>query len=313
MNYFKTTLLLATMTVLFIGIGFLLGGPMGMLIAFAIALAMNAFAYWNSDRVVLSIYGANKVDAESAPDLYRMVQQLARRADLPMPKVYIVENDQPNAFATGRNPHNAAVAATTGLLRILSNEEVAGVMAHELAHVQNRDTLIMTITATVAGAISMLANLALFFGSNRNNSLGIVGTIMIMILAPLAAMLVQSAISRTREYAADRRGAEICGNPMWLAGALEKLELGAERIDNAEAEDNPATAHIFIVNPLHARSIDNLFSTHPNTKNRVAVLRQMVAGGPARGTAIATGPARSGRSRIPSSSAQDRHRRGPWT
>jgi heat shock protein HtpX len=214
MNYFKTTLLLATMTVLFVGIGFLLGGPTGMLIAFAIALAMNAFAYWNSDRMVLSIYGAKKVDAQSAPDLYRMVQQLARRADLPMPKVYIVENDQPNAFATGRNPHNAAVAATTGLLRTLSDEEVAGVMAHELAHVQNRDTLIMTITATVAGAISMLANFALFFGSNRNNSLGIVGTIMIMILAPLAAMLVQSAISRTREYAADRKGAEICGNPL---------------------------------------------------------------------------------------------------
>ena len=313
MNYFKTTLLLATMTVLFVGIGFLLGGPTGMLIAFAIALAMNAFSYWNSDRMVLSIYGAKKVDAQSAPDLYRMVQQLARRADLPMPKVYIVENEQPNAFATGRNPHNAAVAATTGLLRILSDEEVAGVMAHELAHVQNRDTLIMTITATVAGAISMLANFALFFGSNRNNTLGIVGTIMIMILAPLAAMLVQSAISRTREYAADRRGAEICGNPMWLAGALEKLEQEAERIDNTDAEDNPATAHIFIVNPLHARSIDNLFSTHPNTKNRVAVLREMAGGGTALGTAIATCPARSGRSRIPSSGAQDRRRFGPWT
>ena len=183
-----------------------------------------------------------------------------------MPRVYIIENDQPNAFATGRNPENAAVAATTGLLRILSDKEVAGVMAHELAHVQNRDTLIMTITATFAGAISMLANFALFFGGSRNNPLGIVGTILIMILAPLAAMLVQSAISRTREYAADRRGAEICGNPMWLASALEKLQRGAEHIDNPEAENNPATAHMFIVNPLHTRSIDNLFSTHPNTK-----------------------------------------------
>ena len=312
MNYVKTTFLLATMTVLFVGIGFLLGGPTGMLITFAIALAMNAFAYWNSDRMVLSMYGAKKVDARSAPDLYRMVEQLSRRAELPMPRVYILENDQPNAFATGRNPENAAVAATTGLLSILSDEEVAGVMAHELAHVQNRDTLIMTITATVAGAISMLANFALFFGGSRNNPLGIVGTILIMILAPLAAMLVQSAISRTREYAADRRGAEICGNPLWLADALEKLEYGAQRIDNLDAEDNPATAHLFIVNPLHARSIDNLFSTHPNAGNRVAALREM-AGGMSRDPAVVNGPARTSRSRIPSSGGQGRCRRSPWT
>ena len=312
MNYLKTTFLLAGMTALFVGIGFLLGGPTGMAIAFAVAVAMNAFAYWNSDRMVLSMYGAKEIDAGSAPDYYRTVEQLARRAGLPMPRVYIIENDQPNAFATGRNPENAAVAATTGLMRILSKEELAGVMAHELAHVRNRDTLIMTVTATIAGAISMLANFALFFGGNRNNPLGIVGTILIMILAPIAALLVQSAISRTREYAADRAGAEICGNPLWLAGALEKLEQGSRRIDNPEAESNPATAHMFIVNPLHGGSIDNLFSTHPNTDNRVRALREM-AGGAAQESPVSLDPPRSGRSRIPSSDgSRGRKSRGPW-
>jgi heat shock protein HtpX len=200
-----------------------------------------------------------------------------------MPKVYVIDNDQPNAFATGRNPENAAVAATTGLLRLLSHEEIAGVMAHELAHVRNRDTLIMTITATIAGAVGMLANFALFFGhgDNRNNPLGIVGAILIMILAPLAAALVQMAISRTREYAADAGGAEICGHPLWLAAALGKLEQGAKAIDNEAAEANPATAHMFIVNPLHSHSVDNLFSTHPNTANRIRRLREMAgAAGP---------------------------------
>ena len=195
---------------------------------------------------------------------------------MPMPKVYIMDNDQPNAFATGRNPDNAAVAATTGLLRLLSKEEVAGVMAHELAHVRNRDTLIMTITATIAGAVSMLANFALFFGGHaRNNPLGFVGAILIMILAPLAAAVVQMAISRTREYAADAGGAEICGNPLWLASALAKLEQGAGRFDNDAAEANPATAHLFIINPLHAKTIDNLFSTHPNTANRIRRLQEL--------------------------------------
>lgn len=275
MNYLKTAILLAGMTALFVGIGFILGGPTGMLIALAIAVGMNVFAYWNSDRMMLSMYGATEVDARSAPGLYGTVEQLADRAGLPMPKVYIIDTDQPNAFATGRNPENAAVAATSGLLRILSTEEVAGVMAHELAHVKNRDTLIMTITATVAGAISMLATFAMFFGGNRNNPLGLIGTILIMILAPIAAMLVQMAISRTREYAADRAGAEICGHPLWLASALDKLERGAQVIDNPEAENNPATAHMFIVNPLHARSIDGLFTTHPNMQNRIAKLREM--------------------------------------
>ena len=282
MNYLKTAILLAGMTALFVGIGFMLGGPTGMLIALAIAVGMNVFAYWNSDRMMLSMYGATEVDARSAPGLYGTVEQLADRAGLPMPKVYIIDTDQPNAFATGRNPENAAVAATSGLLRILTTEEVAGVMAHELAHVKNRDTLIMTITATVAGAISMLATFAMFFGGNRNNPLGLIGTILIMILAPIAAMLVQMAISRTREYAADRAGAEICGHPLWLASALDKLERGAQQIDNPEAENNPATAHMFIVNPLHARSIDGLFTTHPNMQNRIAKLREM-AGAPVAG------------------------------
>ncbi len=275
MNYLKTAILLAGMTALFVGIGYMLGGPTGMLIALCVAVAMNAFAYWNSDRMVLSMYGAREVDARSAPSLYGTVEQLAARAGLPMPRVYIIENDQPNAFATGRNPENAAVAATTGLLRSLSSEEIAGVMAHELAHIRNRDTLIMTVTATFAGAISMLATFAMFFGGNRNNPLGLVGTILVMVLAPVAAMLVQMAISRTREYSADRDGAEICGHPMWLASALEKLHRGAAQIDNNAAEANPATAHMFIVNPLHAHSVDNLFSTHPAMENRVRRLREL--------------------------------------
>jgi len=277
MNYLRTAILLAGLTGLFLAVGFMLGGEAGMAIAFLVALGMNLFAYWNADKAVLSMYGAREVDAQSAPGYYGIVSQLADRAGLPMPRVYIIDNDQPNAFATGRNPENAAVAATTGLLGMMSHEEIAGVMAHELAHVRNRDTLIMTITATVAGAISMLANFALFFGhgDNRNNPLGIVGAILIMILAPLAAMLVQMAISRTREYAADRAGAEICGHPLWLANALERMERGAREIDNEAAEANPATAHMFIINPLHGGGVDNLFSTHPDTANRVRALREM--------------------------------------
>ncbi len=275
MNYARTALLLAAMTALFLTIGYMLAGEAGMIIALLVAIAMNGFAYWNSDKMVLRMHGAREVDEQTAPDFVRMVKQLADNADLPMPKVYIMENPQPNAFATGRNPDNAAVAATTGLLKMLTPQEVAGVMAHELAHVKNRDTLIMTITATIAGAISMLANFALFFGNNRNSPLGLIGTIAIMILAPLAAMLVQTAISRAREYEADRIGAEICGRPLWLASALDKIQHGASRIDNQAAEDNPATAHMFIINPLHARSIDSLFSTHPNTEERISRLRAM--------------------------------------
>ncbi len=272
MNYFRTGMLLAAMTGLFLAIGYMIGGQGGMLIAFGIALAMNAFSYWNSDKMVLRMHGAQEVDAQSAPEYYDMVRQLAQNADLPMPKVYVMHNPQPNAFATGRNPENAAVAATTGLLEILTPEEVAGVMAHELAHVKNRDTLIMTITATIAGAISMLANFALFFGNNRNNPLGLIGTIALMILAPMGAAIVQMAISRTREYAADKLGAEICQRPMWLASALQKISGAAHHIENDAAERNPATAHMFIINPLSGARMDNLFSTHPNTENRIEAL-----------------------------------------
>jgi len=274
----RTGVLLAGITALFLAAGYLMGGEGGMLIALAVAVAMNVFAYWNSDRLAMSVYRAREVGPSDAPEHHRIVAELARRADLPMPRVYIIDNDQPNAFATGRNPENAAVAATTGLLRRLSPQEVAGVMAHELAHVRNRDTLIMTITATIAGALSMLANYAMFagmFGGNRNAPLGGLGAILVALLAPMAAMIVQFAISRTREYEADRIGAEICGQPLWLASALEKLEQGAQRIDNAQAEANPATAHMFIVNPLHVRSVDSLFSTHPKTAERIRRLRAM--------------------------------------
>jgi len=281
MNHTRTFLLIAAMTALFMGVGFLIGGAGGMAIAFAIACAMNLFAYWNSDKMVLRMYGARQIGPDEAPEFYRLVERLAGNAGLPMPKVFIMENDQPNAFATGRNPANAAVAATTGLLRILSHEEIAGVMAHELAHVKNRDTLTMTVTATLAGAIGMLANFAMFFrpgGDNRGP--GMIGSIAIMILAPLAAMLVQMAISRSREYEADRVGAEIAGQPLSLASALEKLHRGAAAIPNQAAENNPATAHLFIVNPLHGRGADNLFSTHPSMANRVARLHAMANGEP---------------------------------
>jgi heat shock protein HtpX len=281
MNQIKTFMLMAAMTALFIGAGFLLAGQTGMVIALAAACAMNLFAWWNSGSMVLAMYKAHQVDRASAPAFYGIVEQLAERADLPMPKVYVIDNPQPNAFATGRGPQNAAVAATSGLLANLTSEEIAGVMAHELAHVRNRDTLIMTITATIAGALTMLANFALFFGNNRNNPLGIVGVLLMMVLAPLAAALVQMAISRTREYEADRVGSEISGHPLWLASALEKLEAGSKRIDNREAEAHPATAHMFIVNPLHARAVDGLFRTHPTTAERIARLRAMAgAAGP---------------------------------
>ena len=277
MNFFRTGILLAAMTALFMACGWLLGGEGGMFIALAVAAVMNLFAWWNSDKIVLRMYRAQQVgpDHPAGHSLHAMVSQLARNADLPMPKVYIIENDQPNAFATGRNPENASVAATTGLLRNLTATEVAGVMAHELAHVGNRDTLTMTITATIAGAIGMLANFAFFFGGRRESPLGIIGTLLVMFLAPMAAMVVQMAISRSREYEADRIGAEICGHPEWLADALYKMATGAQAIDNPQAEDNPATAHMFIVNPLHAHAVDGLFSTHPPIGERIQRLREM--------------------------------------
>jgi heat shock protein HtpX len=277
MNMMRTAMLLAAMTALFMGVGWLIGGSGGMTIAFLIAAGMNLFSYWNADKMVLRMHRAVEVDEKTAPEYFGIVRDLAKRAGLPMPKVYLIDNPQPNAFATGRNPQNAAVAATTGLLERLNYEEVAGVMAHELAHVQNRDTLTMTVTATLAGAISMLGNFAFFFGGNRdnNNPLGLIGVLAAVIVAPIAAMIVQMAVSRTREYAADRRGAEISGQPLSLASALSKIASASGRIRNDTAEHNPATAHLFIMNPLHGERMDNLFSTHPAPENRIAALQAM--------------------------------------
>lgn len=270
MNGFKTLILLSALTALLMALGFTFGGAQGAMIAFVIALGMNIFSYWNSDKIVLRMHAAREVDAHSAPDFYAMVAELARRAELPMPKVYIIESPHPNAFATGRNPENAAVAATTGLLNMLTRDEIAGVMAHELGHVKNRDTLIMTMVATVAGAISMLANFGMFFRGqdNRGNALA---TILAVIVAPIAAMIVQMAISRTREYGADRAGAEISGNPRALASALAKISRGAQMIPNPVAEKLPSAAQLYIV-PAH---VSELFSTHPATEKRIAALEEL--------------------------------------
>ena len=278
MNYLRTAILLAGLTALFMGVGYLLGGGNGAMIAFLVAGATNFFAYWNSDRMVLRAYGAHEVDRTSAPELVELVAELASRAGLPMPRVFVMDNQQPNAFATGRNPQNAAVAVTTGLMQSLSREELAGVIAHELAHIKHRDTLLMTMTATIAGAISMLAQFGMFFGRHRGNSgPGAITSIALMIVAPLAAMLVQMAISRTREYAADNLGGRIAGKPMWLASALHKIEDAAHQIPNMEAERNPASAHLFIINPLSGHGVDSLFATHPSTQNRIAALQQLAA------------------------------------
>ncbi len=278
MSFWRTGLLLAALTALFGVVGFALGGQTGMVLALGFALATNLFAYWNSDRLALAAHHAQEVDQRSAPDLYAMVAELAQRASLPMPRVYIIDNPQPNAFATGRNPENAAVAVTTGLMRMLSREELAGVVAHELAHIKHYDTLTMTISATIAGAISSIAQFAMFFGGNRqNNGLGLIGTLLMAVLAPLAAMVIQFAVSRSREYVADRSGAEICGNPLWLASALAKIEQGVAAVPNEDAEHHPATAPMFIINPLTAGGFDNLFSTHPATANRIAALQRQAA------------------------------------
>ena len=273
MNQLKTLMLLAAMTALLMALGYTLGGSSGALIALVAAAAMNLFTFWNADKIVLRMHGAREVDARTAPQLVGMVQQLAARAGLPMPKVYLIDSPHPNAFATGRNPQNAAVAATTGLMNMLTRDELAGVMAHELAHVRNRDTLIMTMTATIAGAISFLANFGLFFrggGDNRGNMLAM---LLAVIVAPFAAMIVQLAISRTREYGADRAGAEISGNPRALASALAKLHAGAARVPNPVAMRNPAAASLYIVPSGTGR--DSLFSTHPDTANRIAELEAL--------------------------------------
>ena len=274
MNAFRTMLLLAALTALFMGLGYALGGTAGALVAFLVALGMNFFTYWNADKIVLRMHDATEVDERSCPQLFGLVRELATRAGLPMPRVYLIDSPHPNAFATGRNPANAAVAATTGLLAILDRDEVAAVMAHELAHVKNHDTLIMTMTATIAGAISMLANFGLFFrgGDGRGNALAM---ILAVIVAPFAAMIVQLAISRTREYGADRIGAAIHGDPRRLASALAKLAAGAQRIPNPVAARNPAAASLYIV-PGLGRG-DSLFSTHPATENRIAALEAMAS------------------------------------
>ena len=283
MNALRTTILLAGMTALFMGVGYLIGGTGGMAIAFLFALGTNAFAYWNSDKMVLSMQGAKEIDPRSAPDLYRMTQQLADNAGLPMPKLYLIQTEQPNAFATGRSPEKGVVAVSSGLIKYLDSREVAAVIAHELAHIKNRDTLTMTVTATLAGAISMLAQFGLFFGGGRdnNNPLGLFGTIAMVFLAPIAAMLVQMAVSRTREYEADKDGAAICGDPTALASALEKISAAGKRTVNVAAERSPAMAHMYISNPLSGARMDNLFSTHPAVENRIRALMEMarVSGG----------------------------------
>ena len=279
MNMTKTYILLAAMTALFGFIGFALGGAGGMMIALIVACGMNLFAYWNSDKAVLKMYGARPVSERDAPDIYQMTQRLVQNAGMPMPKLYVLNTEQPNAFATGRDPENAAVAVTVGLMNILDRDELEGVIAHELAHIKNRDTLIMTITATIAGAIGMIANVAMFlpmFSSNDEDRPNPIAMMALAILAPMAAGIVQMAISRTREYDADRVGAEICGKPLALAGALQKIESyvrGGHH--NHAADKNPATAHLFIINPLFGKGMDNLFSTHPNTRNRIAALTQL--------------------------------------
>ncbi len=280
MNYFRTALLLALLTGFFLVVGYLLGGRSGLLIALVFALGMNFFAYWNSDKMVLRMANAREVGPQEAPELYGIVQELAGRAGLPMPRVYVIDEDQPNAFATGRDPEHAAVAVNTGLLSHLSREEIMGVLSHELGHVRNRDTLTMTIAATLAGAIGMLASFGFFYGGGRDEngrSANPIIAIAAMILAPLAASMVQMAISRSREYEADRAGAEISGNPLWLASALQRLHEGTQAIPNATAEANPATAHMYIDNPLSSGGMASLFSTHPPMEERIARLQAMAS------------------------------------
>jgi heat shock protein HtpX len=284
MNTTKTIVLMVGLTVLLVFLGGAFGGRQGMIFAFIFALATNMFSYWFSDKIVLRMYGAQEATEAEAPMLWGVTHDLALKMDMPMPKVYVIPSDSPNAFATGRNPKHAAVAATRGILRMLTREELEGVMAHELGHVRNRDILIGTIAAAIAGAISLLANMAQWamifggFGGRRDDnegSGGVLGGILMIILAPIAALLIQMAISRSREYQADATGARICGNPLWLANALRKLEVGSQRVP---LDANPATAHMFIVNPLRGGGLRNLFSTHPPLEDRIARLEGMVYG-----------------------------------
>ncbi len=332
LNYAKTALLLVVLTGIFVAMGAVVAGQTGMLIAFGIALVTNILSLWNSDTLVIKMFRGREVNAQTAPKYYELVAQLAKRAGLPMPKVYILPSAQPNAFATGRNPEHAAIASSQGLLETLSQEELAGVIAHELAHIKNRDTLTMTVAATIGGAISMLAQylqFSMLFGgqrSQRDGGLGWIGSLAVIILAPLAAMLVQMAISRSREYQADRLGSQICGNPLWLASALQKIHTKARSIINENAEAIPAAAHMFIINPLNGRGVDNWFSTHPNVENRIAELTKLAreAGIESRDNQLAIDTDRLGsvgqqhtadsRHQGPwSRRAKDRKQRGPWS
>ena len=308
MNIVKTGILLAAMTGLFLVVGFMLGGATGLIIALVVALGTNAYAYWNSDQLALRAHNARPVTRASAPALVGMVEELARRAELPMPGVYVIDSPQPNAFATGRSPDKAAVAATTGLMEMLTYEELAGVMAHELAHIKNRDTLIMTVSATVAGAISMLAQFGMFFRGGNRNGAGVIGSLLALFLAPMAAGMIQMMISRTREYSADRLGGEICGNPLDLASALARISGTAGRIEMPSAERNPASAHLFIMNPLSGAGFDNLFSTHPKAEHRIAALKQQAAE-MGRTAALGAAPRQWGPPRTGQSGPSNK---GPW-
>jgi heat shock protein HtpX len=311
-NHLRTFALLAVMTALFMGVGYMVGGPTGMLIALVFAGGMNVISYWNADKIVLKMYRATEVDAAHPEPLIRNyvsdVLDLAARANMPAPKIYVIDQDQPNAFATGRDPQHAAVAATRGLLGMLDRREIRGVMAHELAHVKNRDTLTMTITATIAGAVGALANFAFFFGGRdeEGRPTNMIAGLAMMIIAPMAAGLVQMAISRAREYEADREGAEISGDPQALASALQKIEAYAKGgYYNPDAERNPATAHMFIINPLAGGGADNLFSTHPATQNRVRALLEMTG----RTRPVVETRARGGTA-VPTTRSR---RPGPWS
>ncbi|MTH35832.1 zinc metalloprotease HtpX [Paracoccus limosus] len=302
MGNMRTFVLMAMLTALVMAMGGLVGGRGGAVIALVFAGAGNLFAWWNSDKMVLRQQGAHLVTRQQAPELVDMVAELAQRAGLPMPAVYVLETEQPNAFATGRDPQNAAVAVTQGIMRILSRDELAGVIAHELAHIRHRDTLTMTVTATMAGAIAMLGNMLMFssiFGGREDNRGGGLAGLLAMIFAPMAAGLVQMAVSRTREYEADRSGAEICGQPLALAGALAKISRAADQVVNIPAERNPASASMFIVNPLHALRMDRLFATHPPVQDRIARLQAMAG---------RTASAPAAPSRMPRTG-----QRGPWS
>ncbi len=304
MNFTKTAVLLAILTAIFVAMGAAIGGQTGLVVAFLIALVMNGLSLWKSDQVVLRLHKAQEVDAQSAPEFYGLVQALAQRAELPMPKVYLMHNPQPNAFATGRSPSTSAVCASTGLLEMLTREEVAAVMAHELAHIKNRDTLTMTVAATIGGAISMAAQwlqVSALFGRSRQGGSWL-GSLFAMLVAPFAAMIVQMAVSRSREYQADRLGSMICGNPLWLASALEKIQHYVRSAQARPPLGVPATAHLYIINPLTGRGMDSWFSTHPSTENRIEELRKLavemgVTGGAGAGGGVSGGVPAAGRPR----------------